>query len=55
MNASLTLVQGTYILSPGSKDPQAMQGAVVRVARPFNQEDRMVKSTFILIYSMAAP
>lgn len=36
-------MQGTYLVSVGAEDPQAMQGALVRVAGPLDQKDRMVQ------------
>lgn len=47
----LTGLQGSYIVAPGSQDTKAMQGALVRMARPVNQEDRVVEGMYIANYT----
>ena len=36
-------MQGPHLVAARAQDPQAMQGALVRMARPVHQEDRMVQ------------
>lgn len=49
MRAVLTsLAMGSYLVTTGPKDAEAMQGKVVRMAGSLNQEGRMVKSERIL-------
>lgn len=41
------MLQGTYIVAPCSQDSKAVQGSLVRMARPLYQEDRMVEGKLL--------
>lgn len=43
----LWFLKGPYIVTVGAQDTQAVQGSLVRMARPLYQEDRMVEGAYM--------